>query len=121
MIPGLISKSPISYGWSGYDVVEVFVSEAKLGDYEASLQALDLRIEKIQGEDGCLQYRLYRGADEVHAYEIIAAALDSEDDVYDIESYVGEKQFEGLDRTGARSIGALFVKEGVPYPSLRID
>lgn len=112
MIPGLTSKSPITYGWSGYDLVEVFSSQSELSDYETFLTNLNFRIEKIQDCQECLQYRMFQGNRETHSYEIIAASLDYEDDVYDIESYVGESEFAGLDRSGAKTIGAFFHKTG---------
>lgn len=111
MIPGLIAKSPISYGWAGYDRVEVFSSRSELSEYEASLSGCAYGIEKIQDSGECIQYRLLPSSLGTHTYEILAASLNSEDDVWDLESYVGEKEFDGIDRTEARTIGALFLKD----------
>lgn len=111
MIPGLIAKLQISYGWTGYDRVEVFSSCSELSEYEAFLSGCDYGIEKIQDSGECIQYRLLSRNRETHTHEILAASLNSEDDVWDLESYIGEKEFGGIDRTGARTIGALFFKD----------
>ena len=111
MIPGLIAKSPISYGWTGYDRVEVFSSRSELSEYEAFFAGSAFGIEKIQDSGECIQYRLLSSSHQTHTHEILAASLNSEDDVWDLESYIGKKEFGGIDRNGARTNGALFLKE----------
>ena len=111
MIPEAIWEAPLSYGWEGYASVIAFGSEAPLANYEAFYKSAGWVIEKVQDEPTCLQFQLHDPTSGARRFDVLAVDAGEEDDVLDLTSYVGEKEFPEHRISESRTIGALFERE----------
>lgn len=107
LYPKVKEAKSIDYRWEGYSDVIVFSTDDSIKDladwYFNQFESFD----ELLFEDSDLSLNLYSGGLQIA--RIMAVAVEAEDSLEDLVSFITPRFFQSMLRDSPRTIGALFI------------